>query len=44
MFDFFIYILAISLQVSGALLLLIKSLSTKKEDLIIRFKGNGNIL
>lgn len=40
---FFIYILAISLQVSGALLLLIKSLSTKKEDLIIRFKGNGNI-
>ena len=43
MFDFFIYILAISLQVSGALLLLIKSLSTKKEDLIIRFKGNGNI-
>ena len=43
MFDFFIYILAISLQVSGALLLLIKSISIKRKDLIIRFKGNGII-
>lgn len=43
MFDFFIYILAISLQVSGALLLLIKSISIKRKDLIIQFKGNGII-
>ncbi|MCR5189639.1 MAG: hypothetical protein K6C97_11960 [Treponema sp.] len=43
MFNYFIYILAISLQVSVALLLLIKSLSTKKENLLIRFKGSGNI-
>ena len=39
-----LYIIAISLQVSGALLLLIKYLSTKKENLIIRFKGNGIII
>lgn len=43
MIYFVIYILAISLQVSGALLLLIKSISTKRKDLIIRFKGNGII-
>lgn len=44
MFIEFMYVISISLQVSGALLLMINVLSVKREDVIRRFVLSGEII
>ena len=41
MLSYIIYIISISLQVAGALLLVAYAISTKREDVIRRFAGKG---
>ncbi len=43
MFAYVIYIISISLQIAGALLLVAYGISTKRDDVIKRFSGKGII-
>ena len=43
MLGYIVYIISISLQVAGALLLIAYSVSTKRDDVIKRFSGKGII-
>ncbi len=44
MLGYIVYIISISLQVAGALLLVAYGISTKRDDVIKKFSGNGIIL
>ena len=43
MLGYIVYIISISLQVAGALLLIAYSISTKRDDVIKKFSGKGFI-